>query len=153
MLKFACMSSRPVVLAVIIIYSGIASAAENLNLVEGYWETYVTIRIKGGLLPVPAIKSSKCITREDPLPNSVESGRMRCRVSDKAIVGNDVSWRIECGDEKGKMEGQGKITYAGDKFQGKMEVLVRQFEDDRHAELEYDMKGERVRSCEGNDRQ
>ena len=130
----------------LIVYPGTASAAEELDLQEGYWETTVTIGIQGGLLPVPAIKSAKCITREDPLPNSVESSKMHCRVFDKSIAASDVSWRIECGDEKGKMEGQGKITYAGDRFNGKMEVHVTQFEDDRHATLEY-MKGERVHAC------
>jgi len=128
-------------------------AADNLDLVEGYWETDVTIGIQGGFLPVPAIKSSKCITRADPLPNSVESSKMKCRVFDKSIVGNDVSWRIECSDEKGKMAGEGKITYAGDKFKGKMEVLVTQIEDDRRAKLEYVMKGERVRACHESDQQ
>ena len=76
---------------------------------------------------------------------------MDCRVFDKNIVGNDVSWRIECSDAKGKMDGQGKITYAGDKFRGKMEVLVTQIADDRHAKLEYVMKGMRVRACEATD--
>ena len=137
-------------LMAIFIYPGVVVAAGDLNLEEGYWETRVTIVIEGGL-PLPAIKSSKCITRQDPLPNSVESSRMDCRVFDKNIIGNDVSWRLECSDEKGKMEGQGKITYAGDKFHGKMEVLVSQVADDRHAKLEYVMKGERVRACEATD--
>ena len=137
-------------LMAIFIGPGAVMAAGGLNLEEGYWETRVTIGIEGGL-PLPAIKSSKCITRQDPLPNSVESSRMDCRVFDKNIVGNDVLWRIECSDEKGKMEGQGKITYTGDKFRGKMEVLVTQIEDDRHAKLEYVMKGERVRACEATD--
>lgn len=137
-------------LMAIFICPGVVMAAGDLNLEEGYWETRVTIGIEGGL-PLPAIKSSKCITRQDPLPNSVESSRMDCRVFDKNIVGNDVSWRIECSDEKGKMDGQGKITYAGDKFRGKMEVLVTQIADDRHAKLEYVMKGMRVRACEATD--
>ena len=137
-------------LMAIFIYPGVVVAAGDLNLEEGYWETRVTIVIEGGL-PLPAIKSSKCITHQDPLPNSVESSKMDCRVFDKNIVGNDVSWRLECRDEKGKMEGRGKITYAGDKFTGKMEVLVTQIEDDRHAKLEYVMKGERVRACEATD--
>lgn len=131
----------------IFVCPGVAAAAGDLNLVEGYWETFVTIRIQGGILPVPAIKSAKCITRQDPLPNSVESSNMHCRVFDKAIAGNDVSWRIECADDQGKMEGQGKITYAGESFGGGMEVLVTEIGGDRHAKLEYVMKGSRVRAC------
>ena len=57
---------------------GAAMAADKLNLVEGYWDTTVTIRVQGGIFPVPAIRSSKCITREDPLPNSTQPSQ-RCR--------------------------------------------------------------------------
>ena len=152
MLKILCWPVRWAALAVILC-PGVVAAAGDLNLVEGYWETFVTIRIQGGLLAVPAIKSAKCITRQDPLPNSVESSKMHCRVFDKSIVGNDVSWRIECGDEKGKMEGQGKITYAGESFSGDMEVLVTEIDGNRHAKLVYVMKGSRVRACGENDPQ
>jgi hypothetical protein len=133
------------------IYPGAAAAAGDLNLTEGFWETYVTIRIQGGFMPVPAIKSSKCITREDPLPNAVESSSMHCRVFDQTITGNDVSWRLECGDAKGTMQGQGKITYAGDSFSGGMDVLVTEIGGDRRAKLEYAMKGSRVRACGESD--
>ena len=146
MLKVLYVHARWAVLAVFIC-PGAVSAAEGLNLVEGYWDTFVTINIQGGLLPVPAIKSSKCITRQDPLPNSVESGNMHCRVFDKTVAGDDVSWRIECADQKGKMEGQGKITYGGESFNGAMEVQVTEIGGDRHAKLEYVMKGSRVRAC------
>lgn len=123
-------------------------AAEELNLVEGYWDTLITIRVQGGIMPVPVIKSSKCITRKDPLPNSTQSS-MRCRISGEAIVGNDVSWRIECADDKGKMEGQGKITYAGESFNGGMDVLVTEIGGgDRHLKMQYVMRGNRVRACD-----
>ena len=129
------------------------AAADGLNLEEGYWETMVTIAIQGGILPVPAIKSGKCITHRDPLPNAVESSAMHCRVFDKAVDGDDVAWRLECRDEKGKMEGRAKITYLGDKFHGKMDALVTQSEGDHRARLEYVMNGERVRDCKATDPQ
>jgi hypothetical protein len=143
---------RWAVLAVFI-FPGVVMAGEDLNLEEGYWETLVTIRIQGGMLPVPAIKSAKCISRQDPLPNSVESSNMHCRVFDKTIAANDVSWRIECGDAEGKMEGQGKITYAGDSFSGAMDVMVTKIEGNRHAKLKYVMKGKRERACKDGDPQ
>lgn len=45
-------------------------AAAELNMVEGHWETIVQIQIKGGNFPIPAIKSSRCLTRNDPIPNA-----------------------------------------------------------------------------------
>ena len=127
---------------------GLVSAAEELNLKEGFWETYVTIRVHGSVLPVPVIKSSKCITRGDPLPNSSDKAGLSCRIFDKTIVGNDVSWKIECADNKGKMDGLGKITYAGDKFEGGMDVEVSETGGGRHMKMEYVMHGERVRACD-----
>jgi len=128
--------------------SGLVSAAEGLNLMEGYWDTYVTIRVQGGILPVPAIKSSKCITLQDPLPNSSNKSGMSCRVFDKIIAGNDVSWRLECADDNGRMEGQGKITYAGQTFEGGMDVSVQEIGGDRHLKMRYVMRGERVHACD-----
>jgi hypothetical protein len=136
------------VLAAMMWLPALASAAEELNLEDGYWDTYVTIRARGGILPVPAIKSSKCITRDDPIPNSTHSASLNCRILDKRITGNDVSWRLECADDKGHMEGQGKITYAGKTFDGGMDMEVTQLEDGRHAKLNYVMRGERVRACD-----
>jgi hypothetical protein len=143
--KFSVIPARWVALA-IVLAPGMAAAAE-LNLVEGYWETFVTIRLEGGFMPVPAIKSSKCITRQDPLPNTAQSGS-RCRISDKTVVGNDVSWHIDCEGAKGRMEGRGKITYAGESFSGSMDMLVTEIGGDRRAKMQYMMRGNRVRACD-----
>jgi len=123
-------------------------SAPELNIEDGYWETYVTIRVQGGILPVPAIKSSKCLTHDDPIPNSTHSTHLNCRILDRQITGNDVSWRLECSDDKGRMDGQGKITYAGKTFDGGMDMEVTQFHGDRHVKLNYSMHGERVRACD-----
>ena len=132
----------------IFLFPALTSAAEELNLKEGFWDTYVTIRVHGSVLPVPVIKSSKCISRDDPLPNSANKADMSCRIFDKTIVGNDVSWKIECADDKGKMDGLGKITYAGDKFEGGMDVEVNETDGGRHLKMQYVMRGERVRACD-----
>ena len=150
-MKVQRMTARVAVL--VMLFSPVmAATAGELNLVDGYWETYVTIRVHGGILPVPAIKSSKCITHQDPVPNSTHSSRMSCRIFNQKIAGNDVSWQIECADDKGKMDGQGKITYAGKTFDGGMEMQVTQIGGDRHMELNYAMHGERVGDCDAGPR-
>ena len=145
MLKMLEIAARRAMLAVLLL-PGAVSAADELNLEEGYWDTTVIIRVQGGILPVPVIRSSKCITHQDPLPNSTQPSQ-RCQVSHRTIVGNDVSWRIECADEKGKMVGDGKITYAGKKFEGGMDVSITEIGGDRHLNMRYDMHGERVGAC------
>src|SRR3569833_2464969 len=93
-----------------------APAQAELDMKEGYWETVVTISVGGGVFPVPAIKSSKCLTRADPIPNS--QGNMRCQMLDQRVMGNDVLWRVQCRDDKATMEGSGKVTYAGERGMG-----------------------------------
>ena len=144
MLKIA--ARRAILMPAVLLLPSAVWAADPLNLEEGYWDTTVIIRVKGGILPVPAIRSSKCITRQDPLPNSTQPSQ-RCQVSHRTIVGNDVSWRIECADDKGKMVGDGKITYAGGTFEGGMDVSITEIGGDRHLQMHYDMRGERVRAC------
>jgi hypothetical protein len=146
-------STISVALFVMVLYSGLALAEERLNLVEGYWDTFVTIRVQGGILPVPAIKSSKCLTLQDPLPNSTKKTGMNCQIFDKASAGNDVSWRVECADDKGRMEGQGKITYAGTTFEGGMDMSVQEIGGDRHLTMHYVMHGERVGTCDARQHQ
>jgi len=143
--KIVCIPARWALLAITVCPA--MAAAEELNLVEGYWETVVTVHLSGVFMPMPAIKSGKCITRQDPLPNTAQSGS-RCRISDKTVSGNDVSWRVECVDDKGRMEGRGKITYAGETFNGGMDVLVTETVGDRRAKMQYVMRGDRVRACD-----
>lgn len=146
MVKMLEIAARRAILTMLLLPAAV-SAADELDLVEGYWDTTITIRVQGGILPVPAIRSSKCITRQDPLPNSTQPSQ-RCHVSHRTIVGNDVSWRIECADDKGKMVGDGKITYAGNKYEGGMDVSITEIGGDRHLNMRYDMHGERVRACD-----
>lgn len=128
---------------------GIAAvpAQAELDMKEGYWETVVTLSVGGGVFPVPAIKSSKCLTRADPIPNS-QGDNMRCQMSDRRVVGNDVSWRVQCGDEKAAMEGSGKVTYAGERFAGEMNMQVNERGSNRRVDMKYILRGERLRACD-----
>ncbi len=131
-----------------------AMAAEqsspNVNVVEGYWDTLVNVHVEGGAFPVPAIKSSKCITRDDLIPTTTDS-RMNCRIVDKAIDGDDVSWRLQCSDDKAVMEGTGKITYRGESYNGEMNLTLSQANGNRSVRMRYFMRGSRARSCEAAD--
>lgn len=120
-------------------------AAAELNMVEGHWETIVQVQMKGGNFPIPAIKSSRCLTRDDPIPNA--QSNMRCQIKDRAVTGNDVSWRIECGDDQATMTGTGKVTYAGETFSGAMDMLVSKVGGDETMQIKYTLRGNRVRAC------
>lgn len=127
-----------------------APAQAELDMKEGYWETVVTISVRGGVFPVPAIKSSKCLTRADPIPNS--QGNMRCQMLDQRVVGNDVLWRVQCRDDKATMEGSGKVTYAGERFLGEMNMQVSERVSNRRVDMKYILRGERLRACDAQAR-
>ena len=120
--------------------------AAELDMVDGHWETIVQVQIQGSNFPVPAIKSSRCLTRDDPVPNA--QSNMRCQVSEQTVSGNDVSWRVRCGDDKATMNGAGKVTYAGESFTGEMDMLVEENAGDRSMQIKYVLRGTRLRACD-----
>jgi hypothetical protein len=126
-------------------------AAAPINLKEGWWETNVVVEVEGGSFPMPAIRSSKCLTQQDPIPNSVQSN-MQCQVTDHNITGDVVNWRIECGDERATMEGVGKITFTGDSYDGNMDVIIKENGGDRSVKMKYIMHGDRQGNCDGQDK-
>lgn len=130
--------------------AALPAAQAELDMVEGYWETTANITIRGGAFPVPAVKSAKCLTRADPLPNSQQN--MRCRVTDRRIEGDDVSWRVECSDDKATTTGRGRVTYAGTRFSGELDLLIRERGSDRKVDMKYQLRGERVRACDASER-
>ncbi len=120
--------------------------AAELDMVEGHWETIVQVQIQGSNFPVPAIKSSRCLTRDDPVPNA--QSNMRCQVSEQTVNGNDVSWRVQCGDDKATMNGAGKVTYAGDSFSGVLDMQISEIKGDRSMQIKYTLGGTRLRACD-----
>lgn len=136
--------SKRAVGLVLTLASSLAGAAP--NVVPGLWETTVTVHVEGGSFPMPAIKSRKCINQNDLVPNSVQSN-MRCNMSEPEVDGNDVSWKVNCADERGEMTGEAKITYAGDHFEGNMDVLIEEIGGDRSLKMKYVMRGMRMRAC------
>ena len=64
---------RVLVAALLIVFSTIAgSAAGDVNMQEGNWETTIDLAMQGMPFPVPIMtkKVSQCLTRRDMVPNS-----------------------------------------------------------------------------------
>src|SRR3569833_1810715 len=141
------MKKHRIILAGLTLAATAAPAAAELNMTDGLWEMVVTISIRGGAFPVPAIKSSRCLTRADPIPNA--QANMRCRVSDQRVEGNDVSWRVQCSDDKALMEGSGKVSYAGDKLNSELNMIVSERGGDRRVDMKGLRRGGRRRAGGG----
>ena len=85
-----------------------------IDMKEGDWEisSVASMTMEGMSMPSMASKSTYCLTREDPVPRSERD--KDCRIVKQKVVGNTVSWRMEC--KKG--EGEGEISYRGTTYDG-----------------------------------
>jgi len=122
-----------------------------LELEAGRWETRANVFLPGASFPLPVVKSTRCLTPQDPVPNAVQaSARQRCRVLEREVEGDEVRWRVLCEDRQGLVDGRGRIVYGseGRLFEGEMRVTVLDKERDRRAELLYKLKGAWKGPCE-----
>ena len=118
----------------------------DLNLQEGLWETSIRLEVDGGLFPIP-FKTTKCLSRDELIPNTIQEGK-NCLIKDQKVTGNDVTWTISCIEESGAlMEGNGKITYGGDRLEGSLRMLIVEKKHSRQASMTYRMKGVRKEAC------
>jgi hypothetical protein len=85
-----------------------------VDMKEGDWEisSEASMTMEGMTMPSQSNRSTYCLTREDPVPKSDKD--KECRIVNKKVSGNKVSWRMEC--KKG--EGEGEISYHGTTYNG-----------------------------------
>ena len=106
---------QTVVLFAFILLCAVSTAySAGIDMKEGDWEISSETSMTMGAMSMPpmANKSSYCLTREDPVPKSEKD--KDCRIVKQKVVGNTVSWRMEC--KKG--EGEGEISYHGTTYNG-----------------------------------
>ncbi len=91
-----------------------AAHSAGVDMKEGEWEILSETSMKMGTMSMPAMTSTvtHCLTREEPVPASEKE--KDCKVVNRKVVGNKVSWRIVCA----KGEGEGEITYHGTTYKG-----------------------------------
>jgi hypothetical protein len=99
--------------------------------------------------PMPPITARKtmCLTRENYIPDNAQQGQ-DCKISDQKANGNTVTWTMRCKAHEGTIQGQGRITYRGDRYDGLMEArLIATDNPGMSIRYRYDMKGERLGAC------
>lgn len=101
----------------------------------GKWQTTVetTVEVSGRPQTMPARTATHCITAEDAkspeklVPqmqqNAHNSG---CSMTDVKQDGSTVSWKMTC--EKTQMNGDGKMTFAGDSYDGHFHMKSPQYD-------------------------
>ncbi|BBO67520.1 lipoprotein [Desulfosarcina alkanivorans] len=128
------------ILTGLLVTCNVAFAASALNLDDGMWEVTSQVKMQG--MTMPPMTFSQCITKADAVPQGNASGQDNCKVSDIKTVGNTVSWTITCNGQAGEMKGKGKITYQGDRFEGRISM------DMAGRVMVTEMKGRRTGPCQ-----
>ena len=115
------------------------------NLIPGKWE--YTILVEMPDMPpdtkIPPITYTQCVKEGDFVPKSDEAAG-ECEMIDVRVVGDTVSWRINCSNPGAKMMGVGKAVYHGDTMESTLEII----RDDGETEMKQSMTGRRIGNCD-----
>jgi hypothetical protein len=129
-------------------YGAPDARAANVNVREGKWESTMEMKMEGMSFPIPPVKTTQCITKDDLIPKGKDQNK--CKVKNQKITGNTVTWSMECEDRGTKTESQGEITYTGEGYHGTM----RMKSVDKSGQTMVatgKMSGRRIGACTGKD--
>lgn len=144
------MLKRAAKLATLVLVGNTVTAlAAGPDFKEGEWGVSYRMEVVGMPFPMPPItaKKSMCLSQKNYIPDNAQQGQ-DCKISDQKVNGNTVTWTMRCKSREGTIEGQGKITYHGDRYDGLMEAkLIATDNPGMPIRYRYEMKGERLGAC------
>ena len=118
-----------------------AAAVKGVNMNEGKWEITSTVEMKG--MPAGMMQPqtfTACLKQTDYVPKNAD--QKDCTMKNVNVSGNTVSWEAVCKDSSGK----GTITYAGDTYDGMMEMTMK--EGGKDTSMKMTMKGKHIGPCD-----
>jgi len=134
---------------VVIVVSFLMSSAlfAEPNMQEGMWEIKGEMKIEGMPFPMPPVPLSftQCLTKKDMVPQKKEKNQ-DCKTIKNEIVGNTVTWVMQCKDKNGVTDSTGKITYKGDSFTGTVHMVMKDTTGS-NSESTLQMSGKRTGDC------
>lgn len=93
------------------------------NMQEGNWEVTVKMEIEGMPMAMPAQTVNQCVTKKDLVPDMSQQDQ-DCIVREQKVVGDTVTWRMQCKGKEGTMDGEGRIKFAGKSYTGEMRLRM-----------------------------
>jgi len=88
------------------------------NMKEGKWEIIVKTETTGKMsFQMPPQIFTQCITKDKAIPQKVEPDQ-DCKITKSTIIGDAVSWTVECKTPEGPVISEGTVTYKGEYFDG-----------------------------------
>jgi hypothetical protein len=117
------------------------SSSPAVNMKDGLWEISTTVDMPG--MPAGMMKPqtfTTCLSQKESVPKGKSEND--CSVKDVKTEGNTVSWTVICKEATSK----GRITYAGDTYEGATESTMKQ--DGKDMIIKTTMKGKYVGPCQ-----
>jgi len=146
----ANMSIRTVkLMAMLLAGSTGAAFAAGPDFKEGEWGVSYRMEVVGMPFPMPPITARKtmCLNKNDYVPDNSQQGQ-ECKISDQKVNGNTVTWTMRCRAQERTIEGFGKITYQGDRYDGVMDAkLISNDNSGPAVGYKYTMQGQRLGAC------
>jgi len=115
----------------------------------GEWGVSYKMEVVGMPFPMPPITAKKimCLDKNNYVPDITQQGQ-ECKVSEQKVNGNTVTWTMRCRAQERTIEGQGRITYKGDRYDGAMDAKLLSTDGQGPAVgYKYNMQGQRLGAC------
>ncbi len=115
------------------------------NMTEGKWEITSKVVMEGLPMAVPPVKTSMCLSNKEAVPQKAQKNQ-DCKMISNKVVGDTVTWVMQCKDKNGTMDSEGKITYRGSSFDGT--VIVNMKNSKGNQKITQNMHGKRIGGCQ-----
>jgi hypothetical protein len=125
-----------------------ANAADPAERKEGNWEVKLVMEMVGIPMAIPPVTVNQCVTKQDVVPDLSQLSQ-QCAVKEQKIVGNTVSWKMQCSGKDGKMEGEGLIKFANETYDGTMSMTMTQAGGPA-MNMKYTMQGKWTGPCKAD---
>jgi len=136
-------------LTILLVVGTGTAAAAGPDFKEGQWNVSYQMEVTGMPFAMPPITAKKtmCLDKNNYVPDNSQPGQ-ECKVSDQQVNGNTVTWVMHCRAQERTIEGQGKITYKGDRYDGVMDAKLLSADNQGPAVgYKYTMQGQRLGAC------
>lgn len=140
------MRARACLLSVVLAVPTLALA----NMEEGNWDVVVKMEMVGMPFTMPPVQTSQCVTSKDVVPDMSRPDQ-ECIVRDQKVVGDTVTWKVQCKGAQGTLDGEGRIKYAGRTYAGEMQARMTE-RGGQAMTIKYTMNGRHTGPCGANSR-
>lgn len=129
-------------------FSIVATAYAEPNMHDGMWEITSKMEMPG----MPAammqpMKITQCMTKSNAVPATQPKDKNNeCKMTSTKVVGNTVTWTMQCHGKEGDSDSSGKITYSGNSFSGETKMNTNIKGQGRMAMTQH-MSGKRIGDC------